>query len=453
MALLSPDPSLRTLRRAGRAALALLLTLWAAAPGRAAEDGVYYSRQTTFRIPFQVDAGDRRVQEVLLHVSEDQGRSYRLAGRANPANREFTYQAPRDGWYYFTVQTRDLEGRLYPPSVDGVEAGLKVLVDTTLPEVTLRVRPPSRPQLVSVEWDVRDEHLDAGSLRLDYRGTGQNWMPRNIPRVASGQLSWDPGIAGPVEVRLQARDRAGNVGEATVTVRGDGTPVRRHVEDSNLPGAGGEHAPKNIRKVNSTKISLNYKLDDVGPSGISLVEVWMTTTTRDWTSFARDTTSNPPIVVDVKKEGRYGFTLVAKSGVQLGEQPPRSGDQPQVWVEVDLTRPVVEDVQAVVGRGANSGSLFITWRASDKNLSQRPISIYYSKTADGKWQPIQEAVGLDNSGRFVWHLPEGIPFEFYIRVEALDEAGNIGEGRTPQSVKVDLSLPKVRVIGIEPARP
>src|SRR5437867_3359912 len=106
MALLSPGDR-------SRALLALLIAA-AARPARAQEENVYYSPKTTFRIPFQLDPGDRRVRQVILYASEDQGRSYQQAATAEPSAGGFSFRAPRDGWYYFTVQTRDQDGRLYP---------------------------------------------------------------------------------------------------------------------------------------------------------------------------------------------------------------------------------------------------------------------------------------------------------------------------------------------------
>ena len=109
MALLSP----------GNCFWALLVAALAVSPGRAEEDNVFYSRQMTFRIPFQVDPGDRRVQKVLLSVSEDNGRTFQPAGDAAPSANGFLFHARHDGWYYFGVQTRDQEGRLFPASLEG----------------------------------------------------------------------------------------------------------------------------------------------------------------------------------------------------------------------------------------------------------------------------------------------------------------------------------------------
>jgi hypothetical protein len=48
-------------------------------------------------------------------------------------------------------------------------------------------------------------------------------------------------------------------------------------------------------------------------------------------------------------------------------------------------------------------------------------------------------------------MPPSVPFQFYVRVEATDRAGNVGTAETNEPVKVDLSRPKTRVITIEPA--
>jgi len=57
-----------------------LVILLALTAGPAAAQGppsdVIYSRQGNFRIPFQIDPGERRIQQVQLHVSEDQGRNW-----------------------------------------------------------------------------------------------------------------------------------------------------------------------------------------------------------------------------------------------------------------------------------------------------------------------------------------------------------------------------------------
>jgi hypothetical protein len=42
-----------------------------------------------------------------------------------------------------------------------------------------------------------------------------------------------------------------------------------------------------------------------------------------------------------------------------------------------------------------------------------------------------------------------VPFQFYVRVEARDKAGNVGKADSADRVKVDLNQPKASVSGIE----
>src|SRR5262249_32025463 len=120
-----------------------------------------------------------------------------------------------------------------------------------------------------------------------------------------------------------------------------------------------------------------------------------------------------------------------------------------IWIEVDLTRPVVQLQDVIVGEGPDKGKLIITWSALDKNLSQQPITLFYGEKADGPWTAIVEKQA--NLGRYVWNMPQPVPYQSYVRVEAIDLAGNIGAAVTPQMVRVDLSQPRVNILKIEPA--
>jgi hypothetical protein len=44
-----------------------------------------------------------------------------------------------------------------------------------------------------------------------------------------------------------------------------------------------------------------------------------------------------------------------------------------------------------------------------------------------------------------------LPFQFYLRVECTDQAGNVGISASASPVKVDQNLPKARVVGVEVA--
>jgi hypothetical protein len=424
----------------------LLLPGPARAQGPAPEAGVSYTRQPLFHIPFHTDAGDRRIQQVQLFYSTDQGRNWRLYASAVPTEKYFKqFTAEQDGLFWFAVRTQDVAGQFYPPAVESLRPQLKVFVDTQPPAITLEALPP-REGTVGVRWEVRDENLDPASLRLDYRLPGAgDWRPLGMDAVAVGQRYWQAGTNGAQEVRLQARDRADNRSEKIITINPAGNGGAGFMSATG-PGA----ASDNIRMVNSKRISLNYEVQDVGPSGISLVELWYTRDGRNWQKYRDYPNQQPPLVFEVQDEGLYGFTLIVRSGVGLGERPPQVGDPPQAWVKVDLTNPVVRLLGAEVGRGNEAGNLTITWSATDENLGRQPVTLSYAEQAEGTWTPI--AANLENTGRYVWKMPPtGVPYRFLVRVEAADRAGNVGRDQTANPVIVDLAKPRASILKVEPA--
>ncbi len=448
-----------------------LLTLWLVLPfawtpphSPAQEGGgqIFYVRERQFWIPFDPVPMAHRVKQLQLFVSKDQGRRWESFAIAPPEQKRFHFTAQADGLYWFAVQTQTVDGQFVPPAMQGAQPSLKVIVDTIPPIVRLRPLPPQNGQ-VGVAWEVHDDHLDltqADAVRLEYRSVGgTTWTPL-VRRSPDPQAYWFPETNAVLEVRLRVRDRAGNWGEASTNVSlntqaatlptGSPAPV-----DQGFRGQSPAGVPldPDRRLINSTKIRLNFEIKDKGPSGVSTLELWVTEDTRSWSKVELPPFTNEsiqaPLIVPVAREGVYGFTLVARSGVGFGERPPQIGDRPQVWVEVDLTKPLVQLQGVVVGQGADKGKLFINWTAQDKNLGKAPITISYAPKADGPWTPIT-ADRIANSGRYVWSMPETVPYQFLLKVEAADLAGNVGEAVTPEMVKVDLSQPRARITTVAP---
>ena len=57
----------------------------------------------------------------------------------------------------------------------------------------------------------------------------------------------------------------------------------------------------------------------------------------------------------VEEEGLYGFRLVLTNGAGVGGKPPRSGDAPDIWIYVDLTKPTARIVSVEPGVEAEAG--------------------------------------------------------------------------------------------------
>lgn len=420
---------------------------WADAPD------VLYCRQQSFRIPFEIDAKEQgRLKEVQLYVSDDQNRAWKLHKTVAADQRSFPFRAERDGTYCFLVRTIDKDGRAFPANVDQGTPGLKVCVDTQPPQVLLRALPPRQDQ-VGFEWEIRDDALDLHTLVVDYQGQGGNdWQPVTIDPMPSGQRYFTPSGRGPFELRLRVRDRADNQGIGHVALGqggktyGEATNRRDDNFGQALRGNQGESS-RNPRIVNSAEMSLSYSLEEVGPSGVSVVELYVTKDGRTWQKHGEDEDKQSPFNVKLPGEGVYGLTLVVKSGVGMGDRPPQTGDPPQLWVEVDLTKPTVGILAVDPAKGSDGNLLTILWKAEDKNLAPQPITISYAEATDGPWQPIVS--GIENVGRYVWRIPPATPFKFFVRVEAADRGGNVGRAETNKQVVVDLSQPKGRLLGVD----
>jgi hypothetical protein len=415
---------------------------------------IFYTREREFRIPFETDPNERRISSVRLHASDNMGQSWQHVATAQPGGQAaFNFTAERDGWYWFTVQTVDQEKRLYPPVVDSqTPVQLKVCVDTQKPVITLHTVPAGEGN-VGITWAIQDDNLNnfrqnkPDALVLEYRSPGgQSWSRISAEQRPVGQRIWAPDASPPLEVRLRVQDDAGNEGQASLAIGAGGKALS---SSDGTGGASPRTGNEKRRLVNKRRINMNYGVEDLGGSGLKVVELW-SFDGKSWKKESEEESPKPPYVykIELQEEGVYGFTLIARSGVGLGEPPPRIGDLPQLWLEADWTPPKVAIQGVKVGEGPDTGSLFITYTAEDKNLEREgAVTLSYAERPDGTWTAF--AKNQDNRGRYVWRMPRDVPWQFYVRVEAADRAGNVGKAETSEPVKVDLKRPRARVLTID----
>jgi hypothetical protein len=139
---------------------------------------------------------------------------------------------------------------------------------------------------------------------------------------------------------------------------------------------------------------------------------------------------------------------VVKTGSGLEGPAPESGDLPDVWVGVDLTKPAASLVSAEQGSGDEAGEMVIAWEADDERLAARPVSLRMSESAEGPWHTI--ASGLENTGRYVWRIDQRTPKQVYLRLEVRDEAGNIRVDDSTEAVAIDRVRPQGRIRDVRP---
>lgn len=173
--------------------------------------------RSSFKIPIRIDPARRgEMRELILAVSSDQGLTWRQEASATPDQEAFSFFAPQDGQYWFSVVVVDQQGNRQPADLKTAPPGQKIVVDTMKPAVQIVSADRLQDELV-VAWEARDELLDAASVRLEYRSADAPeftaWTPVPISQP-TGQTRVRVSVPGRVLVRLAAQDLAGN--QATV---------------------------------------------------------------------------------------------------------------------------------------------------------------------------------------------------------------------------------------------
>ncbi len=203
--------------------------------------------------------------------------------------------------------------------------------------------------------------------------------------------------------------------------------------------------PSNRTILNTNQASVDYRIDQTGPSGVGKVQIYVTDDQgQSWKLLKEDFNKRSPVDVKLPGEGLFGVNVVVTNGNGFGGTPPRSGETPSCWIEVDTTPPMVQFQAPELL--PMSGGLEIRWTASDKNIASEPINLYYRTSQGGPWQPI--AKNLKNDGHYRWSIPKGSGAEFFFKIEAVDQVGNMAQSVTPTPLVLDMTEPRGVVIRV-----
>lgn len=484
-----------------RFSLCGLLALWTTSI--AIGDEPLVTSTTSFRIPFSIDGQDGQAVpgHAVLFVSVDH-RPMEQVQRV-PANAaDFQFTASADGLYGFAVRMTDLQGNI-DPTAGPLVPELQVLVDTQPPELAFQLVEVA-PGQVNVSWTADDPQIDAGSLQLEYaEGLDGRWRPIEADLKSAGQatINTQPGAA--VSVRGFITDSAGNRGEGTAQIvltmaaprKLPATPTKPPAAVSgqsqptfSIPPAQplgqspfmstpyvpqNTPAPQAVQElqpafpppvqpvsttqpqrlspqiVNNRVFDISYQLEDVGPSGVSSVELFVTENNgRQWFRYGNDIDLQSPFQVDTQGEGTFGFEIRVRNGIGFSDPPPQPGELPSVVITVDQTAPVIEFPQPQV-QASGQSSVLLNWRVSDQNTTSTPVRLEYSASANGPWMPLFD--WQMDPGRYQWPLRPGLPPSVHFRILARDAAGNMASAQTAQPVLIDQQRPVARMLGIQPA--
>src|SRR5262249_29132019 len=130
-----------------------------------------------------------------------------------PTQSRFTFKAPEDGEYWFTIVSVDKSKRLMPPDITREPPAFVVVVDTQPPEVTISgpADGSKGPADDVIHCELKDANPNPASLKCEYQTADKKWhtlepLP-NQPETfrCPERTSWTG------QVRVSVADLAKNV--------------------------------------------------------------------------------------------------------------------------------------------------------------------------------------------------------------------------------------------------
>lgn len=389
-------------------------------------DGIIYSPSRKFSINY----APRRLEgfEVELWYAYGDGGEWQLHGTDEDGETPIAFEAERDGIYLLhlravTDSTTVVESLSFEPQ-------MSVAVDTQGPLV--KMLSPSvdqvfqRGESIPIEWETADANAVENGVEIRYLGqSDQDWRVAATGLGTKGSYGWQPpaGTLGMTRLRIRAMDKAANWGEAAVSVVIGGIP------------------PEVFERMRGPETSTTREvgLDFQSRSAKEELELWVTDDGGDnWRKYGVFAAEEDGATFLAPEDGVYGFRLVesGKEGLPDGGLVP--GTRPEFECMVDTTPPEVSLLSPIGGESWHGGEeRKVLWRASDENLPQRPISLYYAADGGIWWDAL--ARGLENSGEYVWGVPRVASATSLVKVEVRDLAGNVSEATSPEFFTVEIS--------------
>ncbi|MCA9063296.1 MAG: hypothetical protein KDA96_09565, partial [Planctomycetaceae bacterium] len=199
--------------------------------------------------------------------------------------------------------------------------------------------------------------------------------------------------------------------------------------------------------VNNRVFDLAYQLQDVGPSGVGSVELFLTEDGgQQWFRYGVDSDLKSPFRVDVQGEGTFGFTIRVRNGVGFSAPPPQPGEVPEIVVTVDHTAPLIEFAQPVL-QADGTASVHLAWRVADSNPAQNPVRLEFGTSPAGPWTPVFD--WQPDPGGYIWSVNAATPPSLYFRVLARDAAGNVSSQQSTTPLLIDLKRPVARLLNVQ----
>ncbi len=414
---------------------------------------------------------------VKFECSLDQGQTWQPVlhpeGSSISRTQSFGFRAQSDGTYFFRLHSlRSEQPVIHSPII--------VVVDANRPSADLVVELDQEGRWIA-NCVISDANLNPDSLRVDYRTSeAEPWKQCYVQLTQTTNAhAWrgDCELENSrqnrrMQVRLIGKDYAGNafqvlrfpelitafplalsqkgasnlpnrflpsteVTQATVNreqpnpystasyslpTPHDGPTVYPQAEN---PGSAGQEplVPSNAVFSNTREFNLDFVLEQDAAKAVG-IELWATTDSgQTWSPWGISDSPEGPIQVEVVEDGNFGFYLSPIVRSQTKPAPPVPGQEPTIWVVVDTTNPNPKITNAELQEGTES-VLTIDYDCFSDDVDSRSTTLSWSERSEGPWNTIESE--LPNSGRYLWQCDKTRRGTFYLKIEAIDRASNVG---------------------------
>src|SRR5262249_52612440 len=84
-----------------------------------------------------------------------------------------------------------------------------------------------------------------------------------------------------------------------------------------------KHSGSPHQLINTTQATVEYRIDQVGPSGVGKVEIYMTPDNgQTWRRLSEDTAKRSPATITLPGDGVFGIRMVVSNGNGFGGKAP-----------------------------------------------------------------------------------------------------------------------------------
>jgi hypothetical protein len=165
----------------------------------------------TCTVNYQLDGPTRYPNKIDFWASTDGGRTWMQVKDLNGGIPPAKLALPGDG--VFSIRIRPGGGTKPPEALEDPDCVVEV--DTTKPVVSMTAPALVEDGVLIINWTASDENLLSNSINLYYAPKPAGpWEVIASGYKNTGEYKWalPQGLTGPVYLRVEASDRAGNVG-------------------------------------------------------------------------------------------------------------------------------------------------------------------------------------------------------------------------------------------------